>query len=516
MNSNLRVMIKKKRANINYYYIVIEMIIMFIFFLFEMWYTPHPRYHFYKYIQPYIIFCIIRIVIGLINSKYKDIRNQTLSKSFRNITTADFVSIFFAYVFIYFNKKFNYSPQILEGLILATYIFEILLISTLYAFKRSMEADSLTLQDELNKLPEVILPLKETHIIDEITQKRIENIIIEESGIDVYKFLLENSELNSSETIVVSTTTRFNVLNQPQDYYNTIINLKKINDTNRINKFFETVNMKLAHNGIFVGFVETKNLRKHRILNKFFPPFNYLYYIIDFLLKRVAPKFFLTKNLYFLITGGNNRVITKAETFGRLYSCGFEIVNEQVIGNYMYFVVRKIREPLFPQDPTYGPIIKLRRVGKDGKIFNVYKMRTMHPYAEYLQAYIFDKNQLEEGGKFKNDFRVSTIGKIMRKFWLDELPMIVNWLQGDMKLVGVRPLSKHYYSLYKKELQQRRVEYKPGLVPPFYADMPKTLEEIMESETKYLDAYDKSPLFTDIRYFFKAFWNIIVKKARSA
>ena len=140
----------------------------------------------------------------------------------------------------------------------------------------------------------------------------------------------------------------------------------------------------------------------------------------------------------------------------------------------------------------------------------------MHPYAEYLQAYIFDQNSLEEGGKFKNDFRVSTIGKIMRKFWLDELPMLVNWLQGDMKLVGVRPLSKHYYNLYKKELQQRRVEYKPGLVPPFYADMPKTLEEIMESETKYLDAYDKSPLFTDIRYFFRAFWNIIVKKARSA
>ena len=85
-----------------------------------------------------------------------------------------------------------------------------------------------------------------------------------------------------------------------------------------------------------------------------------------------------------------------------------------------------------------------------------------------------------------------------------------------MKLVGVRPLSKHYYNLYKRELQQRRIEYKPGLVPPFYADMPKTLEEIMESETRYLDAYDRSPLVTDIRYFFKAFWNIVVKKQRSA
>ncbi len=507
----------QKHRKANYYYIVIDILIMSIFYIFIMWYMPGTIHRYLpKYTPPFLLFCLIYAVVGIVSSKYIDVRGQSIGKSFKNITIADLLSLGIAYIFIYFNRGFNYSPKILEGLILATYIFELLIVGAVYAFKRSMEADNLTLQEELNKGSEVILPLKETHILDDISQKRIENIIVEESGTDVYQFLLENSDLYSSGTIVVSTTTRFNVLNQPEDYYNSIINLQKINDTKRINKFFEAINLKLAHNGIFVGFVETKNLRKQRILKKFFPPFNYIYYTIDFLFKRVAPKFFLTKNLYFLITGGNNRVITKAETFGRLYSCGFEIVSEKIIGNYLYFVVRKIKEPLFPQDPTYGPIIKLKRVGKDGKIFNVFKMRTMHPYAEYLQAYIFDQNSLEEGGKFKNDFRVSTIGKIMRKFWLDELPMLVNWLQGDMKLVGVRPLSKHYYNLYKKELQQRRVEYKPGLVPPFYADMPKTLEEIMESETKYLDAYDKSPLFTDIRYFFRAFWNIIIKKARSA
>ena len=55
-----------------------------------------------------------------------------------------------------------------------------------------------------------------------------------------------------------------------------------------------------------------------------------------------------------------------------------------------------------------------------------------------------------------------------------------------MKLVGVRPLSQHYFSLYTKELQDKRILCKPGLVPPYYADMPKNLDEIIASEMRYL------------------------------
>jgi len=52
-------------------------------------------------------------------------------------------------------------------------------------------------------------------------------------------------------------------------------------------------------------------------------------------------------------------------------------------------------------------------------------------------------------------------------------------------------------------------------VPPFYVDLPKTLEEIIDSERRYFDAYDKHPLLTDWRYFWKAFNNIVFKRARS-
>jgi lipopolysaccharide/colanic/teichoic acid biosynthesis glycosyltransferase len=140
----------------------------------------------------------------------------------------------------------------------------------------------------------------------------------------------------------------------------------------------------------------------------------------------------------------------------------------------------------------------------------------MHPYAEYLQEYVYEKSALQEGGKFKDDFRVTTMGKFFRKFWIDELPMLINLFRGELKIVGVRPLSEHYFSLYSKELREKRIKTKPGLIPPFYVDLPKTLEGIQASEFKYLNAYEKHPLLTDWKYFWVAVWNIIFRNARSA
>ena len=139
----------------------------------------------------------------------------------------------------------------------------------------------------------------------------------------------------------------------------------------------------------------------------------------------------------------------------------------------------------------------------------------MHPYAEYLQEYLYKINKLEKGGKFKNDFRVTTWGKVLRRLWIDELPMLINLLKGQLKLIGVRPLSQQYLSLYTDELKEKRKMVKPGLIPPFYADLPKSLNEIMESEIKYLNAYNLNPWLTDLKYFFNASINILIKNARS-
>ena len=215
------------------------------------------------------------------------------------------------------------------------------------------------------------------------------------------------------------------------------------------------------------------------------------------------------------MTAGRNQVLSRAEALGRLSYCGFEIINECEIDNLNYFVVKKVKTVEDVKEPRFSILFRMSRVGKNGELITVYKIRTMHPYAEYLQDYVYKINKLEKGGKFKNDFRVTSWGRILRRLWIDELPMLFNLLKGQLKFIGVRPLSKHYLSLYSSELIEQRKHIKPGLIPPYYADMPNTIDEIMASEMRYISAYDKHPFITDVKYFFSASSNILFKKARS-
>lgn len=342
------------------------------------------------------------------------------------------------------------------------------------------------------------------------------------TGLNLLEFLSDYVEVKDKNQTAILNTCCLNDLKQLYrinqlvgSQQKNIVNLHRINDIRRINKFFEEVNQSLPLEGTFVGCVETKAMRKERLLAKYPPVLNWLYYMADFIFKRIFPKVPVLKNIYFNVTNGRNRVITSVETLGRLYSCGFKVVDLHRTPKLLFFVAKKVREPEFNLHPSYGPLFPMKRVGYRGKFIKVYKLRTMHPYAEYLQEYIYERHQLCEGGKFKNDIRITTLGKIFRKFWLDELPMVINLLRGEMKLVGVRPLSSHYLSLYSPELQELRCQVKPGLIPPFYADMPKTLTEIMDSEMRYLQAYQKCSWKTDIAYFRRACHNILWKKARS-
>lgn len=313
----------------------------------------------------------------------------------------------------------------------------------------------------------------------------------------------------------VITTTSFSEVEKLEETYEEIVFDQRLNDVRYLNKFFSTINSKLEPGGCFIGKFEEYNARKSRLLNKRIKTFNYLIHGGDIFLNRVLPKLPVSKDVYYGITKAKGRVLSKAEAFGRLYSCGFEITKEYELGGETYFFAKKVKKPLANIKPNFGPLIILKRVGRNGKPIKVFKFRTMHPFSEYLQEYVYQQNNLQNGGKFNNDFRISKEGKIFRKFWLDEFPMLLNLLKGDIKLVGVRPLSKQYFSLYTKELQEKRTRTKPGLLPPFYADMPETLEEIISSELKYLNEYNKAPLKTDLKYFWLTFKSIALKGARS-
>ena len=93
--------------------------------------------------------------------------------------------------------------------------------------------------------------------------------------------------------------------------------------------------------------------------------------------------------------------------------------------------------------------------------------------------------------------------------------MFINFFKGELNIVGVRPLSEGYFNKYPKYLQKLRIQVKPGIVPPYYADMPNNFNEILESEKEYIDKKLKYPIRTDVKYFLRAFKNIVFKGARS-
>ena len=66
----------------------------------------------------------------------------------------------------------------------------------------------------------------------------------------------------------------------------------------------------------------------------------------------------------------------------------------------------------------------MKKIGRYGKPIVVYKIRTMYPYSEYLQDFVLSLSGYSEIGKPAEDFRVTSWGRILRKYWLDELPQI--------------------------------------------------------------------------------------------
>jgi lipopolysaccharide/colanic/teichoic acid biosynthesis glycosyltransferase len=101
-----------------------------------------------------------------------------------------------------------------------------------------------------------------------------------------------------------------------------------------------------------------------------------------------------------------------------------------------------------------GPVLyRQRRVGRDGEPFELWKLRTMVPKAETMGAGVY---------VLEGDPRITRVGRLVRRFSLDELPNLVNVLKGDMAIVGPRPTVQEQVDRYT-ERQLRRLEVKPGI-----------------------------------------------------
>lgn len=494
-------------------FILIDGIIVFLAFLLAAYFkTGKEKALFTYYWIPFLSLLTVWIASSLLFGKYNLLKYIKIKNHFGILIQSN-VLVLLSLTFVLYVSASSYSRFLLAVTVLIATFFEGTLGAIFLAYKNANKAAKY--YEIFEQTDRLQLTSNTTEQSSAEQTEKIKPLLINEIGEEGTDFVIKNAALGVPTTKILSTTTKFNILNLQSQSIQQLINIKKLNDVGRINKFIEAVNGILPVGGVYIGKARLYHSHKKDIFKRYPMGINNIMYTLFFITHRILPKLYFTRSIYFYFTKGKGRVLSKAETLGRLYSCGFEVIDESMIDGELFFACRKVAQPTFDESPTYGPLIRLNRYGKGGKIISVYKMRTMHPYSEYLQDYIYKKYDLQKGGKFSNDFRITTVGKIMRKLWIDEWPMFINVFKGEMKIVGVRPLSKHYFNLYTPELKQRRTQFKPGLVPPFYVDMPQTLEEIMASENTYLEAYEKHPFRTDMSYFFKAVYNILIKKARS-
>jgi exopolysaccharide biosynthesis polyprenyl glycosylphosphotransferase len=147
-----------------------------------------------------------------------------------------------------------------------------------------------------------------------------------------------------------------------------------------------------------------------------------------------------------------------------------------------------------------GPVIfRQTRVGRNGRMFTLYKFRTMRSEAEREKSALLEANRMR-GHAFKivDDPRLTRIGKFLRRPYLDELPQFWNVLKGDMSLVGPRPPLPEEVGHYAR-YHRRRLSVRPGLTGPWQATgntMVADFEEVVRMEGDYIDQWS---LWSDVQ-----------------
>ena len=144
---------------------------------------------------------------------------------------------------------------------------------------------------------------------------------------------------------------------------------------------------------------------------------------------------------------------------------------------------------VYLDDPHGSPIFSQVRVGRDGKLFKMYKFRSMYVDAEARLGDLLQDNEMDGPAfKMKDDPRITRVGKFIRKVSLDELPQLLNIVKGDMSIVGPRPALPREVEQYT-ERQKQRLIVTPGLTC-YWQVQPKrndiTFEDWMALDLQYI------------------------------
>lgn len=167
---------------------------------------------------------------------------------------------------------------------------------------------------------------------------------------------------------------------------------------------------------------------------------------------------------------------------------------------------------IYIDDPHGSPIFSQIRCGRDGKLFKIYKFRSMYIDAEERLEALLKENEMDGPAfKIKNDSRITRVGHFIRKTSIDELPQLWNILKGDMSIVGPRPALPREVELYN-DLQRQRMYVQPGLTC-YWQIQPNrnsiNFNEWMALDIKYIE---ERSFFVDWKIIFMTIKAVLTKQ----
>ena len=160
-----------------------------------------------------------------------------------------------------------------------------------------------------------------------------------------------------------------------------------------------------------------------------------------------------------------------------------------------------------------GPaLFKQKRMGRNGRVFDLYKFRTMSQDAEARKLALMEKNEMSGAlFKLKDDPRITRVGRFLRKTSLDEFPQFLNVLRGEMSLVGTRPPTLDEVERYQPE-HLKRISAKPGMTGLWQVSGRNQItdfDDVVKLDCQYLDQWR---FWDDIKILARTVWVVLKRK----
>lgn len=165
-----------------------------------------------------------------------------------------------------------------------------------------------------------------------------------------------------------------------------------------------------------------------------------------------------------------------------------------VLSPFLFFIALRIKKE------DHGPVFyRGERVGLHGELFRIFKFRTM----------VVDAEKLGASSTSDDDVRITRVGKLLRKYKLDELPQLINVLVGDMSLVGPRPEVKKFTDLYRDE-EKAILAVRPGITDwasLWNSDEGALLKDSVDPDKDYMEKIRPEKIRLQLKYVReKSFW----------